>query len=298
MAFMGYDVDTMAVVEGAGPDRAYRLEPKPLLQPLAFGTELGLPDWAGARGLDIYPKFLLRENSFDPNARLKRGIVYQQLDVVPMTWRVQDPFRIDTRQAAGGDKGRYETRVAGYQAHPLGNLVGKVGTSACPKIFVGTEGFFTAWTIFAVEGAVGNGALLSLRSAGNFGILPDLAPGNIPEAIRANLIKSVDSIVAARVAIDPNSTIDRCREALTIIFGDLCDDLGKDLGKAVSAYKAKKGLVADDMLCSAASIVRKLHSRAKPSEEERLGTRSVTESDAQTAVHLVGLVLLDRHFGT
>ena len=64
----------------------------------------------------------------------------------------------------------------------------------------------------------------------------------------------------------------------------------------MNAYKAKKGLVVDDLMCSAASIVGKLHSRAKPSEEERLGTRAVTESDAQTAVHLVGLILLDRHF--
>lgn len=286
----------MAVFEGAAPDSAYRLEPKPMLQPLAFGTELGLPDWDGARGLDRYPKFLLREYSFDPHARLKRGVVYLQLDGVPATWRVQDPFRIDTRNAAGGNKGRYETRIAGYQAHPLGLVLGKVGTSDCPEIFVGTADFFTPWTIASVEGAVGNGALLSLRSAGNFGILPDLVPGNIPEAIRADLIRSVDSIVAARAAIDPNSTIDRCREALTVIFGDLCYDRTKDLGKAANAYKTRNGLVADDVLCSAASIVGKLHSRAKPSEGERLGTRSVTESDAQTAVHLVGLVLLDRHF--
>ena len=296
MAFLGYDVDTMAVFEGAAPDRAYRLEPKPMLQPLAFGTELGLPDWDGARGLDRYPKFLLREYSFDPHARLKRGVVYLQQDAVPAMWRVQDPFRIDTRNAAGGDKGRYETKIAGYQAHPLGLLQGKVGTSACPKIFIGTHEFFTSWTIASVEGAVGNGTLLSLRSAGNFGILPDLVPGNIPEAIRASLVKSVDSIVAARAAIDPNSTIDRCREALTIIFGDLCEDRAKDLGKAVNAYKVKNRLTADDVLCLAASLVGKLHARAKPSEEERLGTRSVTESDAQTAVHLVGLVLLDKHF--
>jgi hypothetical protein len=60
-------------------------------------------------------------------------------------------------------------------------------------------------------------------------------------------------VVAARVAIDPNSTIDPCPEALTIIFGDLCEDRGKDLGKAVNASKAKKGLVADDVLCAAAS---------------------------------------------
>jgi hypothetical protein len=106
----------------------------------------------------------------------------------------------------------------------------------------------------------------------------------------------VDSIVAARAAIDPSSTIDRCREALAIIFGDLCEDRTKDLGKAVNAYKTKKGLSTDDLICSAASIVGRLHSRAKPSEEERLGTRAVTESDAQTAVHLVGLVLLDRRF--
>jgi hypothetical protein len=107
-----------------------------------------------------------------------------------------------------------------------------VGTSACPKIFIGTPDSFTPWTVVSLEGLAGSGALLSLRSAGSFGILPDLVPGNIPEGIRVSLVKSVDSIVAARAAIDPNSTIDRCREALTIIFGDLCEDRTKDLGKS------------------------------------------------------------------
>lgn len=87
--------------------------------------------------------------------------------------------------------------------------------------------------------------------------------------------------------------IDRCREAATAalnaeryVIGDGNEATAKDLAKLGGFFESEKR----DVLGMAASILARLHSRAKSAEQIKNGYREPTEADAETAIALLGMI--------
>jgi hypothetical protein len=134
------------------------------------------------------------------------------------------------------------------------------------------------------------GILLTLRIDGYMGVLPELALDVVPAEVRSELSGKMDLIVASAARSDPDSTIDRCRDALSIVFGWKCGERGLDLAKSIDKF-LEAVAEKDNVMSWAGRLVSRLHSRAKPSEKQRRQTRGVGEGDAQLAVECVAIVL-------
>lgn len=290
MNYLGIDPTSGIAFIGGSPVQADRMQPQPILTPLLFAGRGMEPNWAASSGIQSFAKLIFREESNDPFSRLRRGIVYRQEDSGPGKWWVRDPMRPDIKNAAAGMGFRFEMYLVGYQSAPLEELRGKRGPNGYPKVFLGSQDFYTKWTIVAVERSVVGGPFLTLRVDGYMGVLPELNANEVPLEIRAELSGTLDSIVASAARSDPESTIDRCRAALSIVFGWKCGDRGLDLAKSIDKF-LEVGAEQDGVRSWAARLVARLHSRAKPNERQKRQTRLVDENDAQLAVECVALVL-------
>jgi hypothetical protein len=287
---LGIDPTSGVVFIGGSSSRGERMQPQPTLTPLVFADRVEGPNWETAVGIQLLPKLLFREESYDFVSRLRRGTVFRQEDGGPTRWWVHDPMRPDTRNTVAQMGYRYEMSLIGYQSHPLEELRRKRGPNAYPKILLGDQDFCTRWTIVGIERSVSGGPLLTLRVDGFMGILPELDPNKVPEEIRAELSARLDSIVTSAARIDPGATVDLCRHALSVVFGVLCSDRSLDLAKSIDKFLEVKG--EDDGVRSwAGRLVARLHSRAKPNEQQKRQTRAIDENDALLAVECVAIVL-------
>lgn len=75
------------------------------------------------------------------------------------------------------------------------------------------------------------------------------------------------------------------------VFGHACGERGTDLMRAIDKSRSEQ---RDEVRHWAGRIIARLHSRAKPNEQEKRGTPAVTEDDAQLALSCVGLVLREQ----
>lgn len=266
------------------------MQPQPILTPLVFASPGVEPNWTDSTGIQSLAKLIFREESNDALSRLRRGIIYKQESSGPGKWWVRDPMRPDIKNAVAGMGFRFEMNLVGYQSATLEELRNRRGPSAYPKVFLGYQDFNTKWTIVAIERSVVGGILVTLRVDGYLGILPELDSDKVPGEVRAELSGTLDSIVASAARSDPDSTIDRCRAALSIVFGWMSGDRSLDLAKSIDKF-LEVDAEQDGVKSWAGRLVARLHSRAKPNERQKRQTRPVDDNDAQLAVECVALVL-------
>ena len=112
-----------------------------------------------------------------------------------------------------------------------------------------------------------------------------------------------DKITQVRVSLNqladiyhrfqPVPTVDAARETTRVILAAWIGSKAncQDLGGVINLIPKEMSV-----LCSAAHIVNRLHPRAKTAEQETQAKkgntlREPTEDDAQTSVHLVGMML-------
>jgi hypothetical protein len=93
--------------------------------------------------------------------------------------------------------------------------------------------------------------------------------------------------------LGPTDVVDRCRDALSVVFGHLGGDRKKDLANAIKAYENKNGKREEDLVSWSGRIVARLHSRGKPNEQHNKGLRDLTEEDAQLTLRCLWLVLIE-----
>ncbi len=263
-----------------------------VLLPIEFiGADIKprLDEFSGYAGL------MFREDSFDPITKIRRGRVYALHGNQPATWRVQDPTRKDLEYEPWAGGAAQKIEVISYYAEPLNPLR---GLNQMPKVALGEEPFMSFWKILAVEKQLDGAPLLTLKAIQSLGVVPELLEHQIPDNARQPLKQAIQRVEASANRLGPVDTIDRCRDALSVVFGALVGNPNLDLGEGIKKYiktnQAKNGKGDGQNLVSHnAEVVRRLHPRGKPNEQERHGTRSVTDEDADLALSCLWFVLIE-----
>jgi hypothetical protein len=282
MEFLGISTDDSTIYEGH-MHAGFRPVTQPLLVPIEF---LAFPLTAWSKSAPSAPS-LFREDFFDPITRIRRGRVFALRDCSqPSVWQVHDPLRPHPHTS----KIHYQERVYLYERSGLGPLRIAPLKTANHDVVIGAEPFISFWKIISVENSVHGTPILTLKSYRSLGDLPELITSRVPEEIRAKLNEVLEHVANSNNRAGALDVVDRSRAALSLILGHLAGDRGLDLGATINKIQAEKQN-SRPLLCHAASIVARLHSRGKPNEEFNHGTRPVSEEDAQLAIGCLGLVL-------
>jgi hypothetical protein len=105
-------------------------------------------------------------------------------------------------------------------------------------------------------------------------------------------MESLDNFADEVHRASPVSVIDRARDAasqMLLAYYNATGKDAKDLGHLAKRLLEDQSIVAGNV----ASIIARLHSRAKPSERERQEMRAIREQDAQLVVQCVGTLLCE-----
>lgn len=128
--------------------------------------------------------------------------------------------------------------------------------------------------------------------------LPDIDQGKVPAEGAAALGEALDKVINAVFRAGPAEVIDRCRDAAQVALGvDRVANLGDqkarraEFGDLIKKMESEVQGAAPPARLSAARIIQRMHQRAKPNEQERLGSRPVVDADAEAAVSMLGLML-------
>jgi hypothetical protein len=249
---------------------------------------------------DGLASIVFREDSFDPVTKIRRGRVYRLNDSQPVTWRVHDPARKDLEIAGWAYGAAQQLETTSYNIDALGFLRGH---HPLPKVVLGKEPHQTFWKILSIETQFDGKPLLTLKALHSYGVIPELILSiNNSEAL-IPLREALDKVEASANRLGPVDTIDRCRDALSIIFGDLAGDMRLDLGagikKRISANKETNPKSNDeDLVTMCGNIVARLHARGKPNERTKHDTRAITDADAQLALNCLWFVLVELGWAT
>lgn len=162
-----------------------------------------------------------------------------------------------------------------------------------PIAVLGAEPFLSLWAVLSIENSAHGTPVLTLKSQRSFGTLPDLDSTRVPMEIKTELGSALEKVEDGSHRQGAVEVIDRCRDALSVVFGHACGEQSLDLAQAINKSQgARKHAEPRDW---AGQIVARLHSRAKPNEQAKREIRSVTEDDAYLALSCLGVVL--REFG-
>lgn len=249
-----------------------------------------------ASGFLNQTQFVFREDSFDPVTRIRRGRLYQTPGTQPQEWRVEahPAYSKETREAHANG-GWLLKRLNGFYAWPAIRDV--VGSMTSVQIALGTRDAYTIWRLVDIERIVTGEDLLTLRARAALGALPELNTAAIPAEGKAKVLETIDRLSNAAHRAGPEDIIEAARAAaqwcLGVYLADLEGDIKhrqKDLGQLATLLKDKK------ILEPLARIFARLHSRAKPNEQERYDTRPLLEGDAEYALAAIGMLLREVHW--
>jgi hypothetical protein len=158
----------------------------------------------------------------------------------------------------------------------------------------------TSHSILDVERLANGEDLITLRTRASIGVLPDLNEAMIPESFAAIVKEQFEKAANAAFRDDPESVIDRCREAaaaalnaersLTIEQGD--SSQAKDLSDLATYFSSLKFGVNGGrlVLSNAARIIARMHSRTKSAERLNKGSLAASEGDAECALALLATI--------
>jgi hypothetical protein len=264
----------------------------PLILPVSFvSTDCKL---SGTDALGL-PNHIFREDFFDPITKVRRGRIYRAGGNQPVEWRVQDSRRSDLKLENWSDGTAQKVELISYQHDSLTYLR---EISTYPEVILGKEPFISIWKIISIESSISDTPVLTLKSYRSFGSIPKLLPNVVPSDILQKLVSALDKVENSSNRLGPLDIIDRCRDVLSIIFGQLCGELSKDLGKAIEAYVKTLDKNRDNLMSWAGRIVARLHSRGKPNEQHKIGLNESTEEEAQLALRCLWLVLVELGWAT
>jgi hypothetical protein len=291
MEYLGIDRDLGAIYEGHY-NFGYRVLPPPLLVPIRFFDGGSVP--AIECGVTGLPKWIFREDDFDPVTKLRKGRVFRT-DGNIKGWQVYDPFRPDQR-AEGISKPSYQqVRVASYERDILDNLK-NLPSHSFPAVILGWEPHITYWKIISIECNIVGTPVLSLRAKHSLGDIPELIDGNIPPESLKPLTEALNKVEASVNRLSPIEVIDRCRDLLSLAFSHKAGNKNKDLADAIKAYQksiSTGGSPQENLSIWAGLIVARLHARGKPNEQADKKLRPPVESDADLALECMKTVLIE-----
>jgi hypothetical protein len=291
MNFLGICQNTQKIYEG-NHSHGYPVSSNTLLSPVAFvGLDGEVTDVYSGETLGGLPKRIFREDFFDPITKIRRGRVYQAHGNQPYTWHIQDNGRNDLASESWSSGTAQKTDVVFYQRSGLTQLR---GATQYPSVIIGKDPFITIWRIIDIEYSITDTPVLTLKSFRSFGAIPRMIENNIPGDIKFALLAALEKVENSSNRLGPTDVVDRCRDALSIVFGQLSGNLKADLGKAIAAFENRNGKREESLVSWSGRIVNRLHSRGKPNEQNAKGLRDLTEEDAQLALRCLWLVLVEQ----
>jgi hypothetical protein len=238
--------------------------------------------------------YRFREDSFDPIARIRRGRFYHAAQQQPMQWARcshHPGFPLDAIDPQVHAKNK---SLETFHGNPIWYQHIQ-GRQELPIVLLGVDDRFTAWTIINVEAIVTGEDLVTLKARNSFGILPKMLAGKVPEGFQAKLDETLVTFTDEVHRSSPVSVIDRARDVATyalLAYFNLRGENAKDLSALAKKLEEDKKYVG----ANAARIVAQLHSRAKPSEQEKRELRQIREQDSDLAVQCVGTLLCEIGF--
>lgn len=238
-------------------------------------------------------KYIFREDSFDPVTRVRRGRFYNFIGT--QSWYVtpHPASMISTADQTGNEQRPRHCQVFSHTS--LWSQFLRQG-EARPLIILGSKDRFTLWRILSVETNISGEELVVLKGRHSFGALPDIDKEKIPADRRDKVLECLDKLQDDIFRASPASVIDRARDAgASILRAYLGDDsslkVDADIGVLVRRVRDAGNLAN---VGNAGDIVRILHSRAKPSVQEKIpNIRQASEQDAEFAVQCIGSILCD-----
>lgn len=289
---IAFDPNTWLMYEGLS-NYGHGVSPAPHVAVATFVR--AEEDWKRVPGTGAFSgaKYVFREDYFDPVSRIRRGRFYEWAGrQQPEPWWVhKHPVLLEDTGTRAPD-GRLTKSLITFT--PMGNVSAKLLTSPRTLVVLGAETAVTVWNIVSVERAGNNEDVVTMRARSNLGFLPDLILDQIPAGARERVSAAVTKVVDGAHRSSGITVVDVCRDAMGVILsshlhleaGLDAKVIEKDLGALIAALPPELKLFR-----AAIEVVCKLHPRGKSNEQQRLGTRDVTEEDGMFAVEALGFVL-------
>ncbi len=235
--------------------------------------------------------FIFREDSFDSVTRIRRGRLYEAQKLRPTQWRVQPhPAYPREEWEASFNRGELDKRLYGFQSWPaFRELAWRGATSTL--IALGTTEAYTLWRVVDIERIATGEDLLTLRSRSALGVLPELDPAKVPESERSKVLETIDRLSNSAYRAGPEDVVESARAAVQWCLGVWLAARKNDPTLLKEDLGSLAKMLEDDRSKSIAQLLARLHSRAKPNEQERYKTRPVQEGDAEFALASVGMLL-------
>ncbi len=237
---------------------------------------------------------VFREDSFDPVARIRRGRFYRENgDLHQLSPDHVHNYPFGPHVGVRGGSWDADSRYVVVEHVPPGIQLEK------SRVVLGSGDFETLWRVVGAEKTSIGHLLFTLRALSSLGMLPMLAnkiKSHGGDAVDSLPIQdTLEHIVKTFHVQQPIQIIDVCRESARVILaawiGSSADT--KDLGKVIARIPEGKEIIRQ-----AAFVINRLHPRGKSAEHEQqaakgLKLRHLVDEDAETSVHLIGLILRD-----
>jgi hypothetical protein len=265
--------------------------PSPITSPANIVSITENPGEHAPSGTLSECKYIFREDSYDPITRIRRGRFYNFIGT--QVWHI-----------APHPSSRYEKSTT--ETPPTKHLLTFTKTSVWsqflrqnetrPLVIFGSKDRFTLWRILSIETNISGEEIVILRGRHSFGALPDIDRNTIPADRREKVLDCLHKLQEEIFRASAASVVDRARDAAAAILrahlGDGLDlKVDADLGALLRSIRDGGGL---QNVVNAGDIVRILHSRAKPSVQEKIpDIRQAHEQDAEFAVQCIGSILCD-----
>jgi hypothetical protein len=226
--------------------------------------------------------YIFREDDFDFTARIRRGRFY-----VPAPGQRPSPQLVLPRLAGDTIEGRFEKSLFVYDEYHLSPSARR------PKL-VALGSSESLWQVALPPERISTGELLFvLKARHNFGLLPEIDPTRLPENGRGQVGETLEALTDAAHRAPPGLIIESARAAAQSCLGTWAawkfeDSLLRqlDLGPLIKKIgEAKRGATR------AAEVIRILHPRVKPNEQEKYQSRPPMEDDAELAVRAVAFII-------
>jgi len=268
------------------------LWPTPIISPSTFVSG-GANNTQYPKRRDLFSyKFIFREDGYDPVSRTRRGRFYKINDQPKIEWFVI-PYNALSNGVAATSADQQKKVLYTFGPVNISNIIERPNLNKT-MVYLGTEDQFSIWSIINLESIATGEDLVTLRMRPTIGILPDLILSSIPEKRRDKIQQLLDKFANDVFKAAPESVIDRARDSASAILGAYNEREGfnrfeKDLGQQINPFKRSEKKIA----LNCAEIIRRLHPRAKPNEQEKYRLRTINEQDAELAVNCIGTILCE-----
>lgn len=291
---IGIDTNTHLVYEGESV-YGHGVWPVPILTSATLIQKED--DWSripkSRQVLDL--QTLFREDTFDPVTRIRRGRLYKR--AAKETWHVPaHPVASNNRNGMQAD-GLFHPQLCTYM--PDWMQIGHVDLNRI-LIVLGASGASTVWRVLSVEASAFGEQIFTLRARSTYGTLPEIIEDAIPQEGRREVLALLDRVITAAFRSSAAEISEMCRPAFTVVLREWLRAAGtppeevveKDIGLLLQVLEKRHPAATEyGSIKAVAKIVSIFHSRVKPNEQEKYGTRPISEDDAQMLLQNLGFLL-------